>query len=148
MTYESGKSRLVHNTFTVEKGAFIWLVDYADLPTNTNLANPAAFFNEAREQLLSETGGTLQHQKPLTLDGHPGLEIILHVSGGEVRVRLYLVSNRLYQLAVTRLDLLSNSQKSMEKFLDSFKIINDPTPRTAMRRSIHDGRPLLARLRV
>jgi hypothetical protein len=133
LTYELGKSRLVHNTFTVERGAFIWLVDYADLSSEIDSTDPAAFFNEARDQLVRELNGTLQQQKSLTLGRHSGLDIKLRISGGEARVRLYLVNNRLYQLLVTRLDLLSKSQESMEKFLNSFKIINEQTPHTAIR---------------
>lgn len=102
LTYESGKTRLVHNTFTLEQGAFIWMVDYADLPAEIAFAKPAEFFNETRDELVRELAGTLQQQKFLTLGGYPGFDMTLRIFGGLARIQLYLVHNRLYQLLVTR----------------------------------------------
>jgi hypothetical protein len=124
LTYESGKSRVTHNIFTVEKGPYIWVVDYADLPAEIDISNPVKFFNESRDELLQEVNGTLQKQKPIDLQGHVGLDMSLQIRGGEARVRLFLVNHRLYQLLVTRLDLLSKSTEPLDKFLDSFKIID------------------------
>lgn len=132
-TYESGKSRLVHNVFTVEKGAFIWLVDYADLPREIDTSDPVAFLNKASEEFVSQVNGTVQQRKSLTLEGHPGLDVTMRIYGGSARVRLYLANKRLYQLLVTRLELISKSDEPILKFLDSFKITNEETPHTMWR---------------
>jgi hypothetical protein len=131
LTYTTGKSSLVHNTFSIELGAFVWLVDYADLPMKTFDARDAdVIFNQARDQLLRDFNASLRHQKSLTLEKHLGSEVVLDIAGGQAWIRLYLVQNRLFQLLVTRLDLLSNEQEPSEKFLNSFKL--NPRPLVQM----------------
>jgi hypothetical protein len=126
LTLETQTSRVAHTTFTVEKGPFIWLVDYADFPlASVDQRNSSAFLNQARDELLRESAATLRHEKSLNFKGYPGLEITLDIAGGEACVRFYLVKNRLYQLAVTRLNILSTSNAPMRKFLESFELIED-----------------------
>ena len=124
LTLTTKQGRVVANTVKVDTAAFTWLVTYLDLPQNADLSNPERVFNEARDQLLRATKATLQHQNSLTLDTYAGSEIILRFSGGQARVRYFLVRTRLYEVAVTRLDLLSLSQESIERFLRSFRLIN------------------------
>ena len=108
------------------------MVAYTDIPKSFLVANNAdGFFDGVRDEFIKEAGGKLASESPLSVDGHPGREIKVHLFRGELRLRLFLVGDRLYILSLTNLDKGSESdEETPNKFFGSFKL-NPITKRIA-----------------
>ena len=60
-------------------------------------------------------------ESSLSLDGHPGREIKMHMFRRELRLRLFFIGDRLYQLSINNLDKDFDEETS-NKFFASFKL--------------------------
>lgn len=84
-------------------------------------------FNQLRDVLFAvEKGQRLLNDQPLSIDGYPGRELEIEKADqsgrvrGVVRVRIYLVNQRMYYLQVVSSPELVHSPEA-ERFLNSFK---------------------------
>lgn len=76
----------------------------------------------------------LERETNISMDGHPGRELRMRVYGGAASLRLFLISGRLYQLAITLIDKKATSEEeTIEKFFKSFKPAT-PSKSIALRR--------------
>ena len=78
--------------------------------------------DQARDGAIASVGGKKRSEEKIKLKGHPGREIVIEKdSEVVVRMRIYLVKNRLYQVMV-----LGNGPvfpaKDAGFFLDSFRL--------------------------
>lgn len=127
LTLESGQGKIVYHSFVAKNGGIVGLVNYADLPNASDPALSKEIFDEVRDQFLKQLEGKLQGEKTISLDGHRGREIKFNMYGGEGTIRVYLVNERLYQVAITIFTMPGKSEAGkynddVKRFLDSFQI--------------------------
>jgi outer membrane lipoprotein-sorting protein len=128
-TLETREGRFEHHIFIATVGAALFcFVDYADMPKQLGDAkNSDALFDVARDEILKAAEAKLERETNISMDGHPGRELKLHMYGAEASVRFYLISGRLYQLSITVLDKKGTSEaETIEKFFKSFKALTPP----------------------
>ena len=80
-----------------------YLLNYADYPPGlVGESTPDVILDGAVLGLVSDTGGSLQAVEAIELQGYPGREVHVTAPDGrsEIRARIYLVGERLYQLLV------------------------------------------------
>jgi hypothetical protein len=101
-----------------------FLVGYSEFPeASIKPGTEDKRLDNARDGAVANSKGTLLRQKILLLDSYPGRELDIKIDAKTmVKVRLYAVKNRLYQLVVFGNDELIHS-KEAEKFLTSFKLL-------------------------
>ena len=130
LTLESPAGKIVHNVFTAAKGGVFCLVDYADLPkAAADTADAKTFFDQVRDELLKVFQGKLGGETAITLDGHPGREIKIIISGQEAKARLYAVNQRFYQLVIMKAARADKASKDIDNlFFDSFKLVGNTKP--------------------
>lgn len=85
-------------------------------------------FDLARDEFLKQSQSKFVSQTPISIDGNPGGEVRASTSGGESRVRFYLIDGRLYQVLITRFFETSNSEEEIQRFFNSFKVVSRSNP--------------------
>lgn len=126
-SFDTPQGRFEQQVFTAVHtggdGLIVCVVGYTDLPKQSLVGNDLdGFFQGARDEFIKEVGGKLGSERHLTLDGHPGREIRIIVFRGEVRLRLFLVGERLYQLSVVNANEKPIEEEAFNKFFASFKL--------------------------
>lgn len=121
---ETMQGRFEQHMFTASHTPIVCMIGYTDLPKQTLAVNGGdAFFDGVRDQFIKELGGKLESESPLSLEGHAGREIKVHMFKGQIRLRLFLVGDRLYSLSVIKFDNPSESDEEIfNKFFSSFKL--------------------------
>ena len=137
-TVETSQGRFDTKAFIARHGtvdSLVCMAGYTDISSKILVANDVdGFFDGFRDQFIKETGGKLVSEKSSTLYGHSGREIKMQLFRGELRVRLFVVGNRLYQLVVIKSDKVEASDEEMfNKFFDSFKLLTVLKPVAAKR---------------
>ena len=123
-TMETPQGRFEQHVFVAAHRPLVCMVAYSDFPRQALVANDVdGFLQGARDQFIKEVGGKLAGESPLSLDGHPGREIKVHMFQGEIRLRLFLVGTRLYMLSVIKSDkAFEPNEEALNKFFSSFKL--------------------------
>ena len=129
-----GNGMNLHGTQTKYQG-MLFFVAQADAPAEVLAADdPDVFHKTWLDAAQTVFKGRLISTAPLELDGHIGQEYTMEVpdslrtpGGGVLRVREYLVNERIYVVAHlgTKRDSIVSD---VHKFLDSFQILIVPTP--------------------
>ena len=93
--------------------------------------------NRMRDAGVSKVDGRLLSEAEVSLDGHPGRALKVSIPDGSIiRVRMYVVGRRFYQVAVVTLGEQSDPDGGRSavaralKYLDSFRLI---TPKAVVR---------------
>lgn len=122
-TVETGQGRFEHHVFMATVGLLACFVDYVDLPKQiADAKNSDTLFDLARDEFLKGAQAQLERETNISMDGHPGREIRMRVHGGTVRLRIFLISGRLYQLSITLIDKKATSdEETIQEFFRSFK---------------------------
>lgn len=134
-TVETPQGRFEQHFFMASHSPFIFMVGYMDLPKQSLAANDVdGFFDGVRDQFVKEAEGKLASESSLSMEGHPGREIKVTLFRGELRLRLLLVGERLYQLALTNFEKVSEADKeeAVKKFFTSFKLTPAAKPIAAL----------------
>jgi hypothetical protein len=125
----TGGGAAVH-LFKVQYGTSGYIVTYDDFAKGSGRA-PQLILDGAREGVVETTGGTVDSERPVTLDGHPGLDLAVTATTSGItmrqRVRVFLVDGRLYQLIVVA-PSWSGATVVEQEFFDSFKLFGDAGP--------------------
>jgi hypothetical protein len=125
----TGGSAAVH-LFKVQYGTSGYIVTYDDFAKGSARA-PQLILDGAREGVVETTGGTIDSEPPVTLDGHPGLDLAVTATTSGItmrqRVRVFLVDGRLYQLIVVA-PSWSGATVVEQEFFDSFRLLGDGGP--------------------
>jgi hypothetical protein len=103
-----------------------YVVTYSDFPASQIKSSSAdELLDGACQGVASNIGGTITSQKSISIDNHPGQEVKVSASSRgkkvEVRNRIYLVGNRLYQVIVTAAPG-DTEDATANKFVTSFKL--------------------------
>lgn len=142
-TLETGQGRFEHHIFvaTVGIGLLSCFVDYVDLPKQIGDAkNSDTLFDLARDEFIKAAQAKLERETDISMDGHPGREVRMRVYGGPVRLRVFLVSGRLYQISITMIERKEMpKEEAIEKFFNSFKIMT-PAKSIAVRSVVNEVR--------
>lgn len=109
--------------YVIDLGDTAYIVAFDDYaPGHLTNANPQTILETAQNALLKALNGTLRQQKPITLSGYPGREILFdtpdHNTG---KVHVYVIKNRLYQvwyLGPTG----KETRPDVDHFLNSFQL--------------------------
>jgi TonB family protein len=142
--HDSPVGKLEVHIFTLRTFAE-YLVMYVEYPPNIEEeGNVRAFLDRIRDGSLEGVNGTLLEEKDISFEGHPGRFMRAQIVDDHViRVRIFVVKNRLYQVGVIMRDkdapqgILKFNEETATKFLDSFKLVSGvaDTPHTVERGS-------------
>jgi len=106
--------------FTAQRGTTAYMVAFADIPVDGRKAGEV--LDGARDNALKRPGRTLLAERSLSLGSNPGRELEIAAPNDLLlRVRVFLVGARLYQVAVTTRDKNVLATDGA-KFLESFKV--------------------------
>jgi hypothetical protein len=101
----------------------LFVVSYSDFPeADLKKGDVDKRLDQARDGAIASARGKKRSEEPLKLKGHAGREVVIEKDGEVVvKMRIYLVKNRLYQVMV-----LGNgpvfASKDVAIFLDSFRL--------------------------
>ncbi len=115
------------HAFATESRSGAFMVGVADLPIPANLPPEAleASFDEGQQRAIANAGGTLKTSTKVTLAGkHPGREFTATINkpvAGQMRMRIYYVGNRMYQVFALGKDSFVTSADA-NLFFDSFAL--------------------------
>ena len=129
----------------MKEGSFSALYLDAPQPLDNPKTVKSTFDNirAEMEKLATESGAKLVSEKTIALNSHPGRELRFEFSAGSMICRVYLVSRRMYQVAL----MLTSEQKIHEatalKVLDSFKVITEAETATARAAAVEKAQPHL-----
>jgi hypothetical protein len=127
VTLPQGGERQVH-MFSGETKQLAYVVTYTDYGFATPIKDPQTLLNSVRDTgVAAPSGGILEKQSPLTLDGNQGIEYSVNYKDNNnvdsySRTRVYIVGNRMYQLIVAGAKA-DASEASISAFLTSFKLL-------------------------
>ena len=120
-TLETGQGRFEHHVFIALHHPLVCMVAYVDIPKKFFVdKNIDGFFDELRDQFIKEADGKLASETPLSMDGHAGREVKVHIYRGDLRLRMFLVGDRAYVLSVVNME--KADEEVVKKFFGSFKI--------------------------
>jgi hypothetical protein len=119
------KKNFTSHTFSSLLDRNVFLVSYSDY--NTPVTDPQKHLEANRDDFNKNLYAKPLTSRNITLDGQPGVEFTSEIPAANIRSRIYLVENRLYQLVnMTFKD--SVDEKSGDLFLDSFHFVKKPNP--------------------
>jgi hypothetical protein len=123
-TIQTPQGRFEQHAFIASHYPLVCMIAYTDIPRHLLVANNVdEFFESVRDQFIKEVGGKLASESSLSLDGHSGREIEVHMFRGRLRLRLFLVGDRLYVLSFANSDkALESDMETPNKFFGSFKL--------------------------
>ncbi|NTW99209.1 MAG: hypothetical protein HGB35_04635 [Geobacteraceae bacterium] len=112
--------------FSLEQKESAYVVTYSDFPVAVNqTVDSKAVLDSSRDGAVASFQGKLLTETSISIDGFPGRDLKIESPDGlhTVRLRIFLVKNRLYQVMIVttkeRVDLKDNF-----KYLDSFKLLS------------------------
>lgn len=122
-TVEMSQGRFEQHTFIASHLPLLCTIAYTDFPKQLLVANDVdGLFDGVRDEVIRGVGGKLASENKLLLDGYAGREIKVHMFRGELRLRLYLVGDRLYVLSFLNAEKAFASDEEPNKFFASFKL--------------------------
>lgn len=110
--------------FAVEIKPVTYYACYNEYAASTNSVTPEQRLDGARDGAVSNIKGTLIAETEIMLDNYPGRDIQIASMDNQftIRTRMYMVNNRLYQIAVVTAKDTAFTD-GMTAFLDSFKLL-------------------------
>jgi len=100
--------------------------EYPDSLINSDFASQLpVFFRNAIDGSVKNVAGKLLSVTEIAINGFPGREIKIDFGNGMaiIKMRFYLVKNKMYIIqTITETGKISN--KSIDRFMDSFKLVN------------------------
>jgi hypothetical protein len=112
--------------FTVIHGNITYIASYSDYPRNVLTSDPQAILDAFRNSAVASVEGKLLNERSISIDGYLGRELKIKIADDAdtaiVRLRIYLVGNRLYYIYTLAPEERASSP-SVDKFLDSFKLV-------------------------
>lgn len=101
-----------------------YLVSFYDYPEWYTLEDQPGFFRQVISRSVSRSGGILLLERDISNDQFKGKEIEIQVDEDyTIRVRFYMVGNRMYQVALGATGRKAYSKQN-EAFLRSFRILD------------------------
>ncbi len=126
---DSEIGKLTMHLFTGNGKTHGFVVGYSDESVNEEKYFPEDTLTKKRASVLAKMQATLVSEKTVTLEGHPGREIIASgkSQGQDVSIneRIYLVGHRTYQFVISA-PLGQINQSAADAFFTSVKILPPP----------------------
>ncbi|HYV34315.1 MAG TPA: hypothetical protein VE988_01345 [Gemmataceae bacterium] len=119
----SGATEVILFEVPVPPGENTYAVGYSEYPKDSIKAGTEdKRLDNARDAAKTTAKGKLKREKSLLLEAYPGREILIEIDDKKaVKVRLYAVNNRLYEIvAVGSPEFVASAETA--KFLESFKL--------------------------
>jgi hypothetical protein len=101
------------------EGDTMYSIDYYDLPLSVS----KNYLEYARKEGLAASNGRSTY-RAISLDGNPGVEFKLQSGRHFALTRRYVVKQRLFLLAITKLER-GPAPKNVDVFLNSFKLVTN-----------------------
>ncbi len=123
---QAGKIHL--HVFSGQRDDIGYFVSYCDYPPEiVQRGDPEKMLDGSRDGAVSNANGKLLSETKITLEGHPGRELVMEARdesgrGGTIKGRLFMVKNRLYQVMVVAPRGQAGGQAT-DTFLQSFKLL-------------------------
>ncbi len=112
--------------YTLEKNKIVYMILHSDYPKDyISNSDKKVILDNARDGGVRNSHGTLLTEEIFNISSFPGRDIKVEGPNGEIlRFKILLVNNTLYQWGVgaTKQTIYS---KSVLKFFDSFKLLNE-----------------------
>ena len=129
-TIEGDIGKVPTKSFVAQSGEITFGIMYADYPIAFDVPEAVkASLDGMRDIMLSKQRGKLISEKEHVFKKYPGRELTVGMDAGMARVRMYLIQQRLYMLTVLLLDandVKEIESKQVDRFLDSFRLIEEP----------------------
>lgn len=110
-------------TYMYEEGMSAYMVAYSDYPeVATEASDPYDLLEGAKGGYVGNIGLEIKKEEKSELDGKPGIYFEAEGGGYYTVVQDYLDDNRLYQIAILRMDR-NPSEKEIEDFIKTFKFL-------------------------
>lgn len=112
--------------YVLEDDRHSYMASYSDYPEAIVASStPDAMLDGARDGAALNIQGSVEEEREIALDGHPGRAVLLTDSTGELvlDLRLYLVGARLYQVGVLS-ERRDRGGEPAERFLGSFALLD------------------------
>jgi hypothetical protein len=110
--------------YSVAAGKTIFLVGYGDYAPSVKL-DPQTELEANRDNFNKSLKATLLHSANFNMDGRVGLEFTSETSQADLKSRVFLIRNRVFQLA-TMVRKGSDESHNVDKFFDSFAFVTRP----------------------
>jgi hypothetical protein len=126
-TIPSAAGPLLLRMYTLTKGFEGFITGYTEYPDIVfSSAEPETLLDGAQQGAISNVKGEVTSQRAITINGHPGREIVGVSPAQNVgfTARVYLVKPRMYMLVYTQYDKSKPISADGQKFLDSFQLTN------------------------
>ncbi len=121
-----GGGLVTAHLFKVQFGSSAYVVSVDELSPKAQGRTTEQILAGARDGLLESTGGTLDSDTAISLDGNPGVELAITATTSGIkmrqRARTYVVGGRVYQLLVVA-PIWSGRATTEQEFLDSFALV-------------------------
>jgi hypothetical protein len=122
---ESAAGPLPLRMYTLSKGYEGFITGYTEYPETVFTASePEQLLDAAQQGAISNVKGEVTSQRSITLNGHPGREIVGTSPSQNVgfTARVILAKPRMYMLVYTQYDKNKLISEDGKKFLDSFEL--------------------------
>ncbi len=107
------------HTFLLDQGD-AYAISYYDIPGDVPLKQPKEVLEVNRDGMVSGTKGKLVSEQVISLNGHPGIKVVIEVSDvPTMQGKLFFVDRRIYTLIAT-----TSNPEDGERFLNSFKLLD------------------------
>ncbi|MBE9042780.1 hypothetical protein IQ235_18635 [Oscillatoriales cyanobacterium LEGE 11467] len=112
------------HTIGVDRETRVYAVRYNDFPEVFQALPAETLLEGTMRGLTANVSQRLEADRPISLAGHPGLDLYYEGLDGLVyKHRVYLVNQRIYQtIVVTSQEDLTNFLSEADRFLDSFNL--------------------------
>src|SRR5262245_15481937 len=129
-TIEGAIGKVPTKSFVAQSGQITLIAMYADYSIAFDTPEAVkATLDASRDIMLSKGRGKLISEKEHVFKKYPGRELTAGVDVGMMRLRMYLIQQRLYMLMVLSEgvnELKQLESKQADRFLDSFRLIEEP----------------------
>ncbi len=113
------KTSYTMHAFTVTVGRAVYIASYSDY--RPGKLNRKTALTANRDIFNKSLNATLTTSREITLAGHTGLEFTSETPAAEVKSQLFLVGNRIFQMA-TFVSKDVDEMSNVNRFFESFKL--------------------------
>ena len=130
LTYHS----FVYQSKDEEADNLVYMVSYCDYPEQTIHSDSTeliqSFFETTLESSVKSVEGELVYETDVTMDNFPGKHWRVNYNGDKatIKTKAYVVGRRYYSVQAITYKYKSLNP-SMDKFLDSFRLLSDGMPK-------------------
>ena len=115
------------HSFALTLGRGNYVASYSDYAPEANL-NPATALTLNRDKFNKNIHAKMLSSREITLDGHRGIEFTSEIPAANIRVQMFLIGNRMFQLATLVFKDVDET-RNVDRFFDSFKFTTKTLPK-------------------